>query len=376
MKYNNVCIESIGYTVPGESWTSDEIEQKLLPLYERLRLPAGRLELMTGIQSRRFFPADIMPSDISVISCNNALDAADFDRSQIGTLIHGSVCRDFLEPATSCSVHHRLRLSDHCVVYDTSNACLGIVNGMIQAANMIELGQISSALIVGTENGRQLVENTIETLNADFSMTRKQIKFVVASLTIGSASAAVLLAHRELSKTGNRLLGATAVANTVFHDLCHSGQDEAGDNMRPLMTTDSERLMNEGIKTGMDNFERFLDELDWNREQIDRTFCHQVGGTHRKLMLESLDLPIENDFATFPWLGNTGSAALPVTLALGVQNKTFPTPENVALLGIGSGINCLMAGVTWQKSLIGGKVFEADRTVAEFDIDQQMGMVP
>ena len=372
MKYKNVCIESIGFTLPSESWTSAEIESKLASLYERLRLPEGRLELMTGIQARRFFPGDVMPSDISVVSCQSALDVAGIDRREVGALIHGSVCRDFLEPATSCSVHHRLKLNDQCVVYDTSNACLGIINGMIQAANMIELGQIQSALIVGTENGRQLVENTIETLNADRSMNRKQIKLVVASLTIGSASAAVLLTHRDVSRTGNSLLGASSVANTVFHDLCHSGQDEAGDAMRPLMTTDSERLMHEGVKTGMENFEKFLVEMDWERDQIDRTFCHQVGGAHRKLMLESLDLPLEKDFATFPWLGNTGSAALPVTLALGMQNRTSTVAERIALLGIGSGINCLMVGANWQKSQIQGKVFGSDRSVSEFKNAESM----
>ena len=48
-----------------------------------------------------------------------------------------------------------------CMVYDVSNACLGLMNGIVQVANMIELGQIRAGLVVGTENGRPLVENTI-----------------------------------------------------------------------------------------------------------------------------------------------------------------------------------------------------------------------
>ena len=67
----------------------------------------------------------------------------------------------FFEPATACTVHHRLGLPNDCLIYDVSNACLGILNGIVQVANMIELGQIRAGLVVGTEGGRQLVETTI-----------------------------------------------------------------------------------------------------------------------------------------------------------------------------------------------------------------------
>ena len=59
MNFKNVAIESIAYALPDEVWTSADVEAKLAPVYERLRLPEGRLELMTGIKERRFFPADI-----------------------------------------------------------------------------------------------------------------------------------------------------------------------------------------------------------------------------------------------------------------------------------------------------------------------------
>ena len=155
MQYQNVCIESLGYTLPETRVTSDDIENRLAPLYERLKLPEGRLELMTGIAERRFWPAGTSIGDISVSSCEAALQAAECPTEQIGLLIHGSVCRDHLEPATACRVHHALGLRSDCVIYDVSNACLGIMNGMLQAANMIELGQIKAALVVGSETGIQ-----------------------------------------------------------------------------------------------------------------------------------------------------------------------------------------------------------------------------
>ncbi|MEE2825802.1 MAG: 3-oxoacyl-ACP synthase III [Planctomycetota bacterium] len=359
IRYENVCIESFGYTLPQDIWTSAQIEDKLAPLYRRLKLPEGRLGMMTGIQERRFWPKNLRPSELSVNSGRLALEVADWDPSRVGCLIHGSVCRDFLEPATSCTVHHQLGLGQDCVIYDVSNACLGIMNGMVQAANMIELGQIESALVVGSEGGRQLVETTIDALNRDESLTRKSIKSAVASLTIGSASCAVLLTHRSVSSTGNRMLVACCKANTQYNELCQSLQDQAGRDMAPLMETDSEELMKRGIETGVETMAEFLEETGWSPADIARSVCHQVGGTHRKLMLEALGIAEPRDYATYSWLGNTGSAALPVTMAIACENEFILPGEQVGMFGIGSGINCVMIAAQWQKSLVRGMTWKS-----------------
>ena len=365
MRYTHVCLESLGYTLPQEVVDSAEIETHLAPLYERLRLPPGRLELMTGIQQRRFWSPGTLPSEKSIESAERAIAVADVDRSLIGALVHGSVCRDHLEPATASRVHHELGLPAECLIYDVSNACLGLLNGMLQVANMIELGQIRAGLVVGTEGSRQLVETTIDTLNRDKTLSRKTIKSAVASLTIGSGSCAILLCDRELSQTNNRLLAGSARANTQFHQLCHSGEDEAvATGMAPLMQTDSERLMAEGIATGAANFETFLDEAEWSRDLLDKTVCHQVGAAHRKLMCDSLGIDIDRDFATLQWLGNTGSVALPITLARAAEEGFLQADDHVGLLGIGSGINCVMLAAMWQKSLVAGNGDDARRTQA------------
>jgi 3-oxoacyl-[acyl-carrier-protein] synthase-3 len=356
MRYDKVCLESFGYALPEEIVTTLQIERALAPLYERIGLPEGRLELMTGIRERRFWKPGTRPSEKSAVSAQRAIDAAGIDKRDIGALIHASVCRDHLEPATAARVHHLLGLPQECLLFDVSNACLGILNGMMLVANMIELGQIRAGLVVGTESGRDLVENTIETLNRDTSITRNQVKLAVASLTIGSASCAVLLVDRRLSQTNNRLLAAVAQTNTDHHELCHStaGDDGAG-GTRPLMQTDSETMMHAGVATGAATFEQFLMETDWTRDEIDKTFCHQVGVAHRRLMFDSLGLDLDNDFPTIETLGNTGSVALPISMAMGLEAGHVERDEQIAMMGIGSGINCLMLAARWQRSLVGGE---------------------
>jgi 3-oxoacyl-[acyl-carrier-protein] synthase-3 len=266
--------------------------------------------------------------------------------------VHGSVCRDHLEPATACAVHHGLHLPEDCVIYDVSNACLGLLNGMLQVATMIEARQIRAGLVVGTESGRPLVETTIDQLNRDTSLTRAQMKLSVASLTIGSGSCAMLLVDRELSRTGNRLTCGVARAFTTHHELCHNAGDDAiGAGMTPLMDTDSERLLLEGVEAAGWTFEVYLRESAWRREDVDKTFCHQVGAAHRKLLFERLELSPTIDFPTVSFLGNMGSVSLPITMAMGIEQGWLHENDRVSLLGIGSGINVVMAGVEWRRPI-------------------------
>ncbi len=94
MLYQQVCLEALAYTLPDEVVTSDEIEARLAPLYERLKLPPGRLELMSGIRERRFWPAGSPPSTHSIASCEKLLAGVGIDRADVGALVHASVSRD------------------------------------------------------------------------------------------------------------------------------------------------------------------------------------------------------------------------------------------------------------------------------------------
>ena len=111
MRYQNVCLEAFGYTLPEEIVTSAEIEDRLRPVYQRLRLPEGRLELMTGIRERRFWPPGTLPSENSVISAEKAILASGVAREHFGALVHGSVCRE--QPYAT---HHVIHMESHNVI--------------------------------------------------------------------------------------------------------------------------------------------------------------------------------------------------------------------------------------------------------------------
>ncbi|HPF15136.1 MAG TPA: 3-oxoacyl-ACP synthase III, partial [Planctomycetota bacterium] len=204
MKFRAVRIASLGYALPDQRVSSLEIEARIEPLYRRLGLSQGRLELMSGIAERRLWPKGTRPSSVASQAGERALLAAGIDRQRIGLVVHGAVCRDFMEPATASVVHANLGLAPEAQAMDLSNACLGFVHAMVHAAGLIEGGFLEAALIVSGEDGGPLVEETIQYLGRETGIGRKELKAAFSSLTIGSGAVAAVLV-RDDSKAGHRL---------------------------------------------------------------------------------------------------------------------------------------------------------------------------
>jgi 3-oxoacyl-[acyl-carrier-protein] synthase-3 len=345
MRFRHACIESIVSVEPDEIWTSAEIEQRLRPMYERLRLPEGRLELMSGIRERRMWPAGTRPSDASAAAGKKLLARTRIPAAKLQVLMHSAVCRDMLEPATATFVHHKMGLGGGMQVFDVSNACLGFLNGVVMLGAMIDAGQVRAGAVVSGENGRPLVERTIQHLLAT-NLDRNAIKPFFANLTIGSAAVAAVVCHEDDLPAGaprHRLVAGAALADTSYGELCQG--DSAGDGL--AMETDSEQLLIAGVDVAQRTWAEFKRETGWSEATPDRIVCHQVGNAHRRKLYETLGLDLAKDFSSFETLGNTGSAALPATLVRAAGQGVVRAGNKVALLGIGSGINSLMLAVEW-----------------------------
>jgi len=345
MKFEHVCIESLAVALPDEVWTSAAIEERLRPLYERLRLPEGRLELMSGIRERRMWPPGTRPSAASATAGRKVLGQSQLaDRVEL--FIHSAVSRDMLEPATASFAHHAIGLPAAVQIFDLSNACLGFLNALSVAGAMIESGQIGCALIVAGENGRPLVEETLRILLTE-KLDRGAIKPYFANLTIGSGAVGAVVCHESLLPAGaprHRLLGGVARAATRHSELCQ-GDSASGGGL--AMQTDSEQLLLAGVELAAETWDQFKAATGWDETRVDRFVGHQVGAMHRRKLFERLGLDLKKDFSTFETLGNMGSVSLPATLALAVQAGAVAAGDRVELFGIGSGLNCMMLALEW-----------------------------
>jgi 3-oxoacyl-[acyl-carrier-protein] synthase III len=346
MLYSKTYIESFGYELAPNVVTSDDLECRLEPLYNALHLQKGQLEALTGIKERRFWDPGYKMSEGAICAARKAIENSSISPENIDMLIYCGICKDYLEPATACAVCDGLELSRKTQVYDISNACLGVLNGMVQVANAIELGQIKAGLLVSCESARQVIDMTIHHLNETKDMTF--FKNTIATLTGGSGAVAVLLSDEPLSGGSHRLIGGVLKNATQHHRLCTWGLN-AGicEPETHLIETESVGVLQNGVMLGSETFKDFKKELMWSDDRPDKIICHQVGATHQKNILKAIGIPTDKDFTTFKYLGNIGSVSLPITAAIASEREFLRPDDWVGFLGIGSGLNCLMMGIKW-----------------------------
>jgi 3-oxoacyl-[acyl-carrier-protein] synthase III len=349
MLYKNVHIEAFGYEIPETMVTSQSLEERVAPVYEKLNLSYGRFELMTGIRERRFWDDETTPSRASTKAAEKAIAKSGIEKADIECLLHTSVCRDFLEPATATLVHDSLGLPSTATIFDISNACLGFTNGIITLANMIELGQVKAGIVVGAEGGKRLIDKTINDLLKDQNITRDKLKVSFASLTLGSGAVAAVLTHSSLSKSGHKLLGGAVRTASQHNDLCRIEADTYffDPESYPNMRTDYAGILNNGTALAAETWKAFQHELGWNGTDIDKVFCHQVSTVHREVLFRALELDASKGFSTVEYLGNIASCSLPISLAIAIEEGHVHTGDKLALMAGGSGLCGVMLGVDW-----------------------------
>lgn len=390
MQYSRVFIESIGYELAPVVVTTAELESRLKPFYDAHKLPQGQLELLTGINERRWWEAGYSLTTGATAAARKSLAHANFDPRDVDVLIYAGVCREAFEPATACSVAANLGISPDAAVYDLSNACLGVLNGVVEIANRIELGQARAGMVVSCETAREINDNVIDRMVSTKSLD--VFRSSIATLTGGSGAVAVLVTREDVSREHRRrLLGGVTKNAPEHHQLCRWGLQSAlpapierlletdvsstvqrylGANagaivqrgldlshkgidigmkhvMVPFMETHAGEVLKYGVDLGFRTYTAFLSKLGWTAQQIDKVICHQVGAGHREAVLKAFGIPLDKDYCTFPFLGNIGTVSLPLTAALAEEREFLQPGDRVGFLGIGSGLNCLMLGLEW-----------------------------
>ena len=349
MLYKNVCIEALGYELPRIIVTSLSLEERLAPVYEKLNLAYGRLEAITGIRERRYWNEKTPPSEAGAIAAEKAIANSGIKKDDIECLLHTSLSRDFLEPATAFLVHDRLGLPTTGTIFDISNACLGFVNGMVTLANMIELGQVKAGIVVASESSRHITDVTIQEILQDPDVTRAKLKPQLASLTLGSGAVAAVLTHSSMSQSGHKIIGGMIRTHSQHNGLCRiEGETFFYDPYaHPTMNTDSEAILKNGLILANETWKGLKKELNWRNDDIDKVFCHQVTTVHQQMLFDTLKLDQSKGFASVHYLGNIGPVSLPITLAISLDEDRVVPGDKVAMMGIGSGLSSIMLGITW-----------------------------
>lgn len=338
MLLTKVSIHTITHLEAPVRVTSSEISARLAKTFKRIRMRANFLEAASGIQERRFWQENQAPSAVATLVAEQVIDKSGLSKNDIDAIISTSISKDFIEPSMASIVHGNLKMRHDCMNFDLGNACLGFLNGMHVAAAMIESGQMNHVLVVAGENAYDGVEATLKRLELE-TATPEDVRDQLASLTLGSGAVAMIISRSDLAPNGHPILGLVTLAATEHNHLCRASLER--------MVTDAPKLLEAGMALTLKTYQKAQAMLGWHTAHFDEFAIHQISKPHINMFLKALGIEPHKVMTTFPEYGNMGPVSLPFNIAKLEATGRLVAGKRLAMIGAGSGLNCMAMEVQW-----------------------------
>jgi 3-oxoacyl-[acyl-carrier-protein] synthase III len=323
-------IRSTGRYLPPIAMTNDELRQRFASIAPEF---VDKMEEASGIRQRWYAPDDWNTSDLAVPAAQQAIERAGLKPEDIDLIILGTDSPDYLTPATSVVVQHKLG-AKNAGTFDVGCACASFPTSLAAGAGFIASNPaIRNVLVLGV-----------------YLMHRLADKNDPMIFFFGDGAGAVVLSPAD--RAG--FITSALVADGSFYRYWGI---YSGGTAEPA----SEESVREG-RTKVRLLQRYPPELNnegWPRlvrrlaeqggfrvQDIDLLILTQVQKPTIELVAADLGVPIERTHMVMEEWGYTGSACIGMALDSAVeQGKTKPG-DLIVLVGSGVGYN--QAGVAFR----------------------------
>ncbi|MBF0450076.1 MAG: ketoacyl-ACP synthase III [Candidatus Magnetomorum sp.] len=340
VRINNVFVRSIATALPDETYDLTDLSD----IYGEDEV--NRIIKINGISKIRVAPEEVCASDLCEKAANLILE--NNDKEKIQGIVFVSQTPDYILPATSACLQHRLGLSNECVAFDISNGCPGYIYGLFQAAMLINSGSCDSVLVCAGD----VISKYINPLDRSNRMV------------FGDAGSATIL-EKGAGKISFSIMTDGSGADNLIIPAggCRYPKNEDSEMVSVKndgnMRSDEDLFMNGLEIMNFSNREvpirvdAVIDKQGWEKSEVTLFGFHQANqfmlNNLRKIMKISKEkLPI-----AMQETGNTGQASIPLMLALEQKNLIKNNRlEKSVLCGFGVGLSCAAAALDLSKTTI------------------------
>lgn len=323
MRYGNIV--GTGAYLPEIEVSNDVLRERFSKV-EGLEEVVDKLEASTGIRRRWYAPESWAASDLAVRAGRQALQRAGRRPEDVDLILVGTDSPDFLTPATSVVVQHKLG-AVNAGTFDIGCACASFATGLATASGWLAINPgIKTVLVIGVYLMHKLAD-------PDDPMV-----FFYGD----GAGAAVLEASAEP--------GFVAAAAQADGSYAHHWGIFAGATAEPA----SAEAVAAG-RTRVRMLERYPPEVNhegWPRlvrrlareggfalEDVDLFVFTQVRKPSIELVMAELGLPPERAHTVMEEQGYTGSACLGMAFHDAVEKGRVDAGDLVVFIGSGVGYN-------------------------------------
>ena len=313
-----------GHYLPEKVLTNDDLSKMVETNDEWI-------STRTGIRSRHIARKDELTSDMALKAVNMAMKNANVTAEDLDLVLVATATGDKTTPATACILAGKLGVKSGTPAFDMNAACSGFVYALTMADNMIRLGQIKTAAVVGVENLSKIVDWTDRNTCVLFGDGAGAV-IVRAGEGEGTAADTGILAtkiYADGSQTEN-LYATGGIAETQTAGFVQmNGKEVFKFAVGAMCEASHEVLKIAGAK----------------EEDIDWLLPHQANSRIIAGVGQKLNVADEKVIITVDHHGNTSAASIPLAISESVANGKIKKGNLVLIPAMG-------AGFTWGGLLI------------------------
>lgn len=308
-----------GYALPAKVLTNDDLS-KIVETSDEW------ISTRTGIKSRHIAREDEYTSDFCVKAAKMAFDNAGISAEDIDFVIVATVTPDNTFPATAAKVAKELGIRSGVAAMDINAACSGFVYAAQIADNMMRLGQVKTALVIGAETLSKIVDWTDRNTCVLFGD--------------GAGAAVFKAVECEGKNTDTGILATKIYADVSQYDkLCSDGgvslNQKAG-----YVHMDGKEVFKIAIPSLVEGVEESLKLSGLQLSDVDWYIPHQANLRIIDSVAKKLGLDESKVIVTVDHHGNTSAASIPLALAESCESGKLKKGDVVAISSMG-------AGFTW-----------------------------
>ncbi len=325
----NVKIAGVGHYLPEQVITSRALEQ-------RYGLDAGWIARTTGIVARRRATHETTVS-MAAEAARHALTAAGVALDTVDLIISASSGPQQIIPCTAAFIQRELGAPEgQSACFDLDATCLSFLCALQTAAHLVAAGSYRRVLIVSSEVAGYAL-NPHEPASAVLFGDAAAAAVVVP--TPPDESAALLRAQFATYSSGADLTTIRG-GGTLHHP-----NDPA---TRPEMNTfsmDGMGVYKKAARLLTPFLETFLEQIGWQREEVDRVVPHQASGHAVDLLHTRYGFRPAQVVCNLAERGNCVAASIPLALSEAVATGQIRRGQRLLLVGTGAGLTLGAVGL-------------------------------
>lgn len=296
----------------------------------------------TGIEERRFADTDTCSSDLCFAAAEKLIADNNVNKEDIDLLVFISQTPDYRMPATSCTLQHRLGLSNSTIAFDITLGCSAFLYGLSVVYSMMEKSGLRKALLLDGET-RSKVYSPRDRRSAFLfgdggvaALIERNPKFGKSTFSLntdGSRADLIMIpagGYRKMSS-------AETVVEKVVDEYGNMRSDEQGYMRGGDVFNFVIREIPRDIKNTVAYAEKEMEAFDY-------VVFHQANNFINSYIAKKMKLNTGKIPSTIAKFGNTSSVSVPLTIVSELQGQLGGNKE---LLLTAFGV-----GMTWATAIV------------------------